>query len=121
MDGMENEPQDRPAGTSDAEISVPDIIEVLTARGLDEGQPEQVAGRWVEAGFEDPADIERLIDAGVSTPEQALAERRDDRAEPTERATDEQEPRDTPRGTTHSRSEPGDEVERDPQQPASPP
>lgn len=57
------------------EIDVEAIIGLLKRRNVDEGQPEQVAGRWIEAGFEDPAEIERLIEQGV-TPEQGAEIRR---------------------------------------------
>jgi hypothetical protein len=112
----------RDAETPDLEVDVGAIVHILERHGADEGQPEQVAGRWVEAGFEDPGEIDRLLERGIRTPEEARAEVKRSPASAGERHYEQgSEPRDVVRGTTHRRSRPGDELEREPQQPGSPP
>jgi hypothetical protein len=114
--------ESREFDTPDLEVDVGAIIAVLERHGVAEGQPEQVAGRWVEAGFEDPGEIERLLERGFKTPEDARASVKRSPAPTGERHYDQgSEPRDVVRGTTHSRSRPGDELEQEPQQPGSPP
>ena len=96
--------------TPDLEVDVGAIVAVLERHGADEGQPQEVAGRWVEAGFEDPDEIERLLERGLSTPEKARAQIRRSAAAAGQRHYEQgSEPRDVVRGTTHSRSRPGDE------------
>lgn len=51
------------------------ITELLKTYGDDvhEGQPEQVAGRWIENGFEEPEQVRACIEAGITDPETARA------------------------------------------------
>lgn len=56
-----------------AEGTAEDIVEVIAARGerVHGGEPQQLAGSWVEAGFEDAAEIGAWIDAGFVQPDEA--------------------------------------------------
>jgi hypothetical protein len=111
-----------PADTPELEVDVGAIVAVLERHGADEGQSEQVAGRWIEAGFEDPGEIDGLLGRGVRTPEEARDAVKRSPAPAGERHYEQgSEPRDVVRGTTHSRSRPGDEPAQEPQQPGSPP
>ena len=105
--------------TPDLEVDVGAIVDVLERHGADEGQPDQVAGRWVEAGFEDAGEIDRLLDRGIKTPEEARDEVRRSPAAAGELHYEQgSEPRDVVRGTSHSRSRPGDEREDQPETPS---
>ena len=99
------------------------LIELIKRQdgSVHEGQPEQVAGRWIENGFEDPEEVERWLAKGITSPEDARREvgLDDESAERHDEPTD--LVRDVARGTDQSRSRPGDPTERDPQQPGSPP
>lgn len=55
------------------ELALSQITEVLRSFGEDvnEGQPEQVAGRWVGNGFEDPDEVRAWLEAGIVDPEEA--------------------------------------------------
>jgi hypothetical protein len=104
-----------PRSTEDQEVDVQPIIDLLVERGLDEGQPQQVAGRWIENGFEDAAEIGRWLDEGCTDPEDARAQRDAGRPDalPGERHDDpDPNQRDVARGMTDSRSRPGDEPEQ---------
>ena len=108
--------------TPNLEVDVGAIVAVLERHDADEGQPEEVAGRWVEAGFEDPSEIDRLLERGLRTPEDARREVKRSTAPAGERHYEQgSEPREAVRGTSHSRSRPGDEPAQEPQQPGSPP
>ncbi len=104
--------------TPHLEVDVGAIVAVLERHGADEGQPQEVAGRWVEAGFEDAGEIDGLLERGLRSPEEARAQVGSSSAPAGQRHYDQgSEPRDAVRGTTHSRSRPGDEPEQEPQQP----
>jgi len=108
--------------TPNLEVDVGAIVAVLERHGASESQPEEVAGRWVEAGFEDPVEIDRLLEEGISTPEEARESIKRSPASAGQRHYEQgSEPRDVVRGTTHSRSRPGDEPAQEPQQPGGPP
>lgn len=105
--------------TPNLEVDVGAIVAVLERHGADEGQPDEVAGRWVEAGFEDAGEIDRLLERGIRTPEDARDQVKRSTAAAGERHYDQgSEPRDVVRGTTHSRSRPGDEPAQEPETPS---
>jgi hypothetical protein len=100
----------READTPSLEVDVGAIVAVLERHDTTEGQAEEVAGRWVEAGFENAEEIDGLLEEGVRTPEQARDKIKRSPATAGERHYEQgSEPRDVVRGTTHSRSRPGDE------------